>query len=152
MAWILPKKRPIYRRFIGDKFEFSAKNRRLLPQSTRLPARVVHSRFFHRFFGSFRFFGEKSPIKPIFYRFFWQTNFPCVFLFLGPPKNDFSADFSDFFVPARRSSQNLYLSYGVYTCSEIPVDITEITERILDLRNLILYGSTRKYYWIKCLL
>ena len=53
---------------------------------------------------------------------------------------------------SRRSLQNLYLSYGVYTCSEIPVDITEITERILDLRNLILYGSTREYYLIKCLL
>ena len=53
---------------------------------------------------------------------------------------------------SRRSLQNLYLFYGVYTCSEIPVDITEITERILDLRNLILYGSTRKYYLIKCLL
>ena len=53
---------------------------------------------------------------------------------------------------SRRSLQNLYLSYGVYTCSEVPVGITEITERILDLRNLILYGSTRKYYLIKCLL
>ena len=53
---------------------------------------------------------------------------------------------------SRRSSQNIYLSYGVYTCSEIPVDITEITECIMDLRNLILYGSTRKYYLIKCLL
>ena len=53
---------------------------------------------------------------------------------------------------SRRSLQNLYLSYGVYTCSEIPVGITEITERILDLRNLILYGSTRKYYLIKCLI
>ena len=52
---------------------------------------------------------------------------------------------------SRRSLQNLYLSYGVYTCSEIPVDIPEITERILDLRNLILYGSTRKYYLIKCM-
>ena len=53
---------------------------------------------------------------------------------------------------SRRSLQNLYLSYGVYTCSEVLVGITEITERILDLRNLILYGSTRKYYLIKCLL
>ena len=53
---------------------------------------------------------------------------------------------------SRRSLQNLYLSYGVYTCSEVPVGITKITERILDLRNLILYGSTRKYYLIKCLL
>ena len=52
---------------------------------------------------------------------------------------------------SRRSLQNLYLSYGVYTCSEVPVGITEITELILDLRNLILYGSTRKYYLIKCL-
>ena len=52
---------------------------------------------------------------------------------------------------SRRSLQNLYLSYGVYTCSEVPVGITEVTERILDLRNLILYGSTRKYYLIKCL-
>ena len=53
---------------------------------------------------------------------------------------------------SRRSLQNLYLFYGVYTCSEVPEGITEITERILDLRNLILYGSTRKYYLIKCLL
>ena len=53
---------------------------------------------------------------------------------------------------SRRSLQNLYLSYGVYTCSDVPVGIIEITERILDLRNLILYGSTRKYYLIKCLL
>ena len=53
---------------------------------------------------------------------------------------------------SRRSLQNLYLSYGVYTCSEVLVGITEITERILDLRNLILYGSTHKYYLIKCLL
>ena len=51
-----------------------------------------------------------------------------------------------------RSLQNLYLSYGFYTCSEVPVGITKITERILDLRNLILYWSTRKYYLIKCLL
>ena len=58
----------------------------------------------------------------------------------------------DIFHISRRSSKNLYLSYGVYTCSEIPVDITDITERILDLRNLILYGSTRKYYLIKCLI
>ena len=50
-----------------------------------------------------------------------------------------------------RSLQNLYLSYGVYTCSGVPVGIKEITEGILDLRNLILYGSTRKYYLIKCL-
>ena len=50
------------------------------------------------------------------------------------------------------SLQNLYLSYGVYTCSEIPVDITEITERILVLQDLFLYGSTRKYYLFKCLL
>ena len=34
---------------------------------------------------------------------------------------------------SHRSLHNLYLSYGVYTCSEIPVDITEITERILVL-------------------
>ena len=53
---------------------------------------------------------------------------------------------------SRRSSHNLYLSYGVYTRLEIPVDITEITERLLDLRNLILYWSTCKYYLIKCLL
>ena len=39
-----------------------------------------------------------------------------------------------------RSLQNLYLSYGVYTCSGVPVGITEIKELILDLRNLILYG------------
>ena len=51
---------------------------------------------------------------------------------------------------SRGSLQNLYLSYGVYTCSEIPVVITEITERILVLRNLFLYGSTRKYYLFKC--
>ena len=51
---------------------------------------------------------------------------------------------------SRRSLQNLYLSYGVYTCSEVPVGITEITERILVLRNLFLYGSTRKYYLFKC--
>ena len=53
---------------------------------------------------------------------------------------------------SRRSLQNLYLFYEVYTCSEVPEGISEITERILDLRNLILYGSTRKYYLIKCLL
>ena len=53
---------------------------------------------------------------------------------------------------SRRSLQNLYLSYGVYTCSEVPVGIIEITERIQDLKNLILYGSTRKYYLIKCLI
>ena len=52
---------------------------------------------------------------------------------------------------SRRSLQNLYLYHGVYTCSGVPVGITEITERILDLQNLILYGSTRKYYLIKCL-
>ena len=43
-----------------------------------------------------------------------------------------------------------YLYYGVYTCSEVPVGITEITERILVLRNLFLYGSTCKYYLFKC--
>ena len=53
---------------------------------------------------------------------------------------------------SRRSLQDLYLLYGVYTYSEVPEGITEITERILDLRNLILYGSTREYYLIKCLL
>ena len=53
---------------------------------------------------------------------------------------------------SRRSSQNLYLYHEVYTCSGLPVGITEITERILDLRNLILYESTRKYYLIICLL
>ena len=47
-----------------------------------------------------------------------------------------------------RSFQNLYLSYGGYTCSEVPVGITENTERILDLWNLILYGSTRRYYGV----
>ena len=51
---------------------------------------------------------------------------------------------------SRSSLQNLYLNYGVYTCSEIPVGITEITERILVLRNLFLYGSTCKYYLFKC--
>ena len=97
MAWILPTKRPIYRRFISDKFEFSAKNGRLLPQPTRLPARVVHNRFFHRFFGSFRFFDEKSPIKPIFCRFFWQSNFPRVFLFEAHRKTIFRRFFDRFF-------------------------------------------------------
>ena len=53
---------------------------------------------------------------------------------------------------SRRSLQNLYLFYEVYTCSEAPEGITEISERILDLRNLILYGSTHKYYLIKRLL
>ena len=52
---------------------------------------------------------------------------------------------------SRRSLQNLFLYHGVYTCSGVLVGITEIMERILDLRNLILYGSTRKYYLIKCL-
>ena len=47
---------------------------------------------------------------------------------------------------SHRSLQNLYLYYGVYTCSEVPVGITEITERVLVLRNLFLYGSTCKYY------
>ena len=47
---------------------------------------------------------------------------------------------------SRRSLRNLYLSYDVYTCSDFPVGITEITGRILDLRNLILYGSTCMYY------
>ena len=51
---------------------------------------------------------------------------------------------------SRRSLHNLYLSYGVYTCSEVPVGITEITERILVLRNLFIYGITRKYYLFKC--
>ena len=51
---------------------------------------------------------------------------------------------------SRRSLQNLYLYYGVYTCSEVPVGIIEITERILVLRNLFLYGSTCKYYLFKC--
>ena len=47
---------------------------------------------------------------------------------------------------SRRSLQNLYLYYGIYTCSEVPVGIIEITERILVLWNLFLYGSTCKYY------
>ena len=47
---------------------------------------------------------------------------------------------------SRRSLQNLYLSYEVYTCSDLPVGIIEITEHILDLRNLILYGNTCMYY------
>ena len=51
---------------------------------------------------------------------------------------------------SRRSLKNLYLYYGVYTCSEVPVGITEITERILVLRNLFLYDSTCKYYLFKC--
>ena len=51
---------------------------------------------------------------------------------------------------SRRSLQNLYLYYGVYTCSEVPVGTTEITKRIPVLRNLSLYGSTRKYYIFKC--
>ena len=33
-----------------------------------------------------------------------------------------------------------------YTSSEVPVGITKITERVLVLRNLFLYGSTGKYY------
>ena len=38
--------------------------------------------------------------------------------------------------------QNLFLKYRVYTCSEIPVGITEITERMLVLQNLFMsYGS-----------
>ena len=32
----------------------------------------------------------------------------------------------------------LILNYGVYTCSEIPVGITKITERILVLQRLFL--------------
>ena len=47
---------------------------------------------------------------------------------------------------------SLCLYRGVYTCSKIPLGITEITKRILDLRNLILYGSTRKYYLINYLI
>ena len=39
---------------------------------------------------------------------------------------------------SRRSLQNLYLYYGVYTCSEVPIGTIEITERILVLRNLYL--------------
>ena len=42
--------------------------------------------------------------------------------------------------------QGLYLYYEDYTCLEVPVGTTEITERILVLRNLFLYGSTCKYY------
>ena len=38
---------------------------------------------------------------------------------------------------------NLYLYYRVYTCSEVPVGTTEITERILLLRNM--YLSYRSY-------
>ena len=49
--------------------------------------------------------------------------------------------------------QNLYLNYGVYTCSEIPV----VSQRLRNvywycraysclIRNLFLYGSTCKYY------
>ena len=49
---------------------------------------------------------------------------------------------------SRRSLQNLYLSYGVYTCSKVPVGITEITERILVLWNLFLYGSTCRHYGV----
>ena len=45
-----------------------------------------------------------------------------------------------------RSLHNLHLYYGVYTCLEVPVGITEIMERILVLQNLFLYGSTCKYY------
>ena len=37
----------------------------------------------------------------------------------------------------------LILYYGVYTCSEVPVSTTEITERILVLRNM--YLSYRSY-------
>ena len=32
------------------------------------------------------------------------------------------------------------------TYTEVPVGTTKITERILDLRNLFLYGSTCRYY------
>ena len=39
---------------------------------------------------------------------------------------------------SRRSLKNLYLYYGVYTCLEVPVGSTEITERIIVLRNLYL--------------
>ena len=46
---------------------------------------------------------------------------------------------------SRRSLQNLYLYNGVYACSEVPVGITEITERVLVSRNLFLYRSTCKY-------
>ena len=49
-----------------------------------------------------------------------------------------------------RILHNLYLSYRVDTCSEVPVGTTDITERIPVLRNLFLYGSTRKYYLFKC--
>ena len=42
--------------------------------------------------------------------------------------------------------EGLYLYYGDYTCLEVPVGTTEITECILVLRNLFLYGSTCKYY------
>ena len=47
---------------------------------------------------------------------------------------------------SRRSLQNLHLYDRVYTCSEVPVGITEIMECILILQNLFLYGSTCKYY------
>ena len=47
---------------------------------------------------------------------------------------------------SRMSLQHLYLYYRVYTCSEVPVGITEITKCILIWQNLSLYGSTCKYY------
>ena len=40
---------------------------------------------------------------------------------------------------SRRSLQNLYLYYGVYTCSEVPVGTTEI------LRNVYWYCRTYSY-------
>ena len=56
-----------------------------------------------------------------------------------------------------RSLQNLCLYKGTYTRTDTylhlrsPVGVSrDITERILVLRNLFLYGSTRKYYLFKC--
>ena len=45
---------------------------------------------------------------------------------------------------SRRSLQNLHLYRGTLSYYK------DITERILVLRNLSLYGSTRKYYLFKC--
>ena len=43
---------------------------------------------------------------------------------------------------SRRCLQNLYLLYGVYTCSEVPIGITEITERIHVFWILYMYYKT----------
>ena len=95
MARILPTKRPINRRYIGDKTNFSPKNRRKFSPSTHLPARAADVRFFHRKIGDFRFFSEKSPINPIFGRFFFQSSFPWLFLFEADRKTIFLRFFGE---------------------------------------------------------